>query len=146
MAISVIAAITDIARSYIANMTITGVGFKITSFVVGSGGSDPGDSTVPLSPDPSLTVLPSMTFGPKALVLPTPTTSGTLLTPFCPQFQALLDYTEANGAVSNYGLMATPNATPTNPTPTPFLFAIGNTPLKQKTDSDQLQVNITLQT
>jgi hypothetical protein len=149
MAISVIAALTELGRHHIADMTISGRGFQITKFVVGSGGHDSGDPTVPLTPSPTVIALPDQTFGPKLLVVPAAPYTGTLVTPFCPQFTALLDYTEANGSISNYGLIAQVVYSPIPGDPllgTEFLFAHGNTPLKEKTDSDQFQITITLQT
>jgi len=119
------------------------------TFVVGSGGHDVGDPTIPLTPDPNVISLPSQTFGPKNLVVLTPPYTGVLVTPVCPQFTAMLDYLEANGPISNYGLIAKVVYSPIPADPllnTEFLFAYGNTPLKEKTDSDQFQVNITLQT
>lgn len=147
--VSIIAAITDIGRNKIADMTLSGRGFQIVSFVVGNGGADPGDPTVALSPDPSVSVLPALTFGPKDLVQNNPPFTGVLITPFCPKFTGLLDYTEANGPLSNVGLIARIVYSPIAGDPlvgTEFLFAIGNRPLITKTDSDQMEINITLQT
>lgn len=147
--IAVIAAITNIGRNRIADMTTSGRGFQITDFVVGSGGHDPSDPTVALSPDPTDTVLPDQTFGPKLLVENNPPFTGALVTPFCPQFTALLDFTEANGELSNVGLIATIISSVIAGDPligTQFLFAVGNRPLIVKTDNDQLTINITLQT
>lgn len=149
MAISVIAALTETGRNRIADMTVSGRGFQIVQFVVGSGGHDPSDPTVALSPDPTDTSLPDQTFGPKALVQTNPPYSGVLITPFCPEFTGLLDYTDANGEVSNFGLIGVINYSPIPDDPlvgTYFLFAVGNTPLKVKTDADQFVLNITLQT
>ena len=149
MAISVIAALTEIGRNRIADMTVSGRGFQILQFVVGQGGHDPGDPSVALSPDPTVSTLPQQTFGPKDLVETNPPYSGSLLTPFCPQFIGLLDNTEANGNLSNFGLIARINYSPIINDPlvgSTFLFAIGNTPLKVKTDADQIEIDITLQT
>jgi hypothetical protein len=149
MAISIIAALTEIGRNRIADMTVSGRGFQILQFVVGQGGHDTGDPTVALSPDPSQTSLPEQTFGPQALVVTNPPYSGSLITPFCPQFVGLLDYTQANGNLSNFGLIGTINYSPIPGDPlvgSTFLFAIGNTPLKVKTDADQIEIDITLQT
>lgn len=149
MAISVIAALTEVGRNRIADMTVSGRGFQITKFVVGQGGHDPGDPSVALSPDPAVIALPQQTFGPKLLVVLTPPFTGILVTPFCPSFQGLLDYTEANGNLSNFGLIGVIDYSPIPSDPlvgVEFLFAIGNTPLKVKTDADQLTINITLQT
>jgi len=149
MAISIIAALTEAGRNLIADMTVSGRGFQVLQFVVGTGGVDPGDPLTPLSPDPGESTLPGQIFGPKALLQPTPPYSGALLTPFCPQFQGLLDYTEANDALSDYGLIATIISSPIPDDPligTQVLFAYGTTPLKVKTDGDQFQLTFTLQT
>jgi len=144
---SVIAAVTEEASRRIADMTISGRGFQVIKFVVGSGGVDPGDESVPLTPDVEATTLPQQTFGPKALVEPTPGETGILISPLCPQFLGLLDFNEANGAISNVGLIAVINHPPGDPlVGTEFLFAIGNRPQIIKSDADQLQLTITLQT
>lgn len=144
---SVIAALTEEGRRRIADMTVSGRGFQITKFVIGSGGHDPGDPSVPLTPNTEVTVLPSQIFGPKALISPAPGLTGTLISPFCPQFQGFLDYNEANGEISNVGLIGTINYPPGDPlVGTDFLFAIGNRPLIVKSDADQLQISVTLQT
>lgn len=145
--VSVIAALTEEGRRRIADMTISGRGFQITKFVIGKGGHDSGDPTVPLSPNPAVVTLPYQNFGPKTLVKPTADTTGILVTSFCPKYTGLLDFNEANGEISNIGLVATINYPPGDPLlGTDFLFAVGNRPLVVKTDSDQLQINVTLQT
>lgn len=144
---SIICAVTEEGRRRIADMTISGRGFQITKFVVGSGGVDPGDPSVALTPSTSVLNLPSQTFGPKSLVHPTPSTTGTLVSPFCPEYIGLLDFNEANGKISNVGLVATINFPPGDPlVGTDFLFAVGNRPEINKTDGDQLQISMTLQT
>jgi hypothetical protein len=144
---SIIAALTEEGRRRIADMTISGRGFQVTKFVVGSGGVDPGDPSVALTPNPAVLNLPSQTFGPKGLVQPSPGITGTLVSPFCPEYIGLLDFNEANGKISNVGLIATINFPPSDPlVGTDFLFAIGNRPEINKTDGDQLQLSITLQT
>ncbi len=147
--ISVIAAVTNIGRNRIADMTVSGRGFKIERFVVGAGGHDLGDPTIALSPDPNVMTLPGQTFGPKLLVQNSPPFTGILVTPYCPQYTGLLDYTEANGQLSNIGLIARIVYSPIVNDPllnSEFLFAYGNRPLIVKTDNDQLTINITLQT
>jgi hypothetical protein len=144
---SVIAALTEEGRKRIADMTISGRGFQITKFVIGSGGHDPGDPNVPLTPNTEVITLPSQTFGPKALISPSPGLTGTLISAFCPQFQGFLDFNEANGEISNVGLIGTINYPPNDPLlGTDFLFAVGNRPLLVKSDADQLQLSMTLQT
>jgi hypothetical protein len=148
-ALSIIAALTETGRAKIADMTISGRGFQVQKFVIGRGGHDPGNPAVALTPDPQAVTLPDQTFGPKLVVFPTPQFSGILVTPFCPQFTALLDYTEANGFVSSVGLIARIVSSPILADPligTEFLFAYGNRPLIVKTDADQFQIDIQLQT
>lgn len=144
---SIIAALTEEGRRRIADMTISGRGFQVTQFVVGSGGADPSDPSVPLTPDTSVETLPSQTFGPVPVQSPSAGKTGTLISPFCPQYVGLLDYNQANGNISNVGLIATINFPPGDPlVGTDFLFAIGNRPTITKSDADQLQISITLQT
>lgn len=148
-AVSVIATLTQIGRNRIADMTVSGRGFQIIKFVVGSGGHDPNEPTNALSPDPTVTTLPEQTFGPKLLVQNNPPFTGVLTTPFCPEFTALLDFTEANGELSNVGLIGKIVYSPISGDPllgSEFLFAVGNRPLLVKTDNDQMTINITLQT
>ena len=104
-AISLIATITDIGRNFIANMLITGRGYQISQFVIGNGGHDPVDPITPLTPDPTVTALPGQSYGPSYLEELDPPFYGILPAPFNPQFQALLDYTDANGEISNVGLI-----------------------------------------
>jgi hypothetical protein len=147
--ISLVAVVTEIGRNRIADMCISGRGFQITKFCVGNGGHDPGDPTTPLSPDPTVSTLPGLTFGPKDLVIQNPPYTGILVTPFCPQFQGLLDYTEANGEISDIGLIGKIVYSPISGDPllgSEFLFAYGNRPLVTKSDLDQFVINITLQT
>ena len=144
---SIIAALTEEGRRRIADMTISGRGFQVTKFVVGSGGHDPGDDNVPLTPNPEVLTLPSQTFGPKAVVSPSPGETGTLISPFCPEFVCLLDFNEANGDISNVGLIGTINFPIGDPlVGTDFLFAVGNRPKISKSDADQLEITVTLQT
>jgi hypothetical protein len=148
-AISIIAALTDTGRARIADMTVSGRGFQVQQFVVGAGGHDPNNPTVVLTPDPSVTSLPDQTYGPAPLVQTNPPYTGILISPYCPQFTGLLDTTQANGEISNVGLIATITSSliPLDPlVGTTFLFAIGNRPLIVKTDNDQFTINVTLQT
>lgn len=144
---SVIAALTEEGRRRIADMTILGRAFQITKFAVGSGGHDPSDENVALTPDTSVTILPGQSMSQKSLVIPAPGQTGTLVSAFCPQFTGMLDFNEANGEISNIGLYATINYPSTDPEyGTTFLFAVGNRPKIVKTDADQLQIIVTLQT
>jgi hypothetical protein len=141
MAQAIIATVTDVARQNFANLLDVGRAFTITHFVVGSGGHDT-DPTIALTPDPTLTTLPLQTFGPKVI------TSKTLITPFCVQYLCDLDALEAVGPLSNYGLVATFTYSPIIADPligTQFLFAIANTPLSVKTDSETRSIAISVQ-
>jgi len=142
MAQAIIATITDLARSRFAEMLSVGRAFTITDFVVGSGGHDPSDAQVSLSPDPSDTTLPLQSFGPKAV------TSKTLISPFCVEYICELELLEAVGPISNIGLIATFTFSPIVADPllgTKFLFSIADTPLAIKTDSEVKTVAIQVQ-
>lgn len=142
MALSIIAVITDSARQKLADMLISGRSFQVTHFVTGSGGHDTGNPTVALTPDPTVIELPKQSFGPKGL------SSATLISAFCPRFEGILLSTEAIGELSNIGLIATVIYSPIPADPvvgTKFLFAVGNFPLKVKTDTDELTIRVTLQ-
>ena len=142
MALSIIAVITDTARQEMADMLVSGKSFQVTNFVSGNGGHDTGNPTVALTPDPTVIALPQQTFGPKAL------DSAVLISAFCPRFEGILLPTEAIGELSNIGLIATMIYSPIPADPivgTQFLFAVGNFPLKVKTDTDELTIDVTLQ-
>jgi hypothetical protein len=133
MAQAIVATITDFARTKFAELLSVGRAFTITDFVVGSGGHDPSDSAIALSPDPSDSTLPLQNFGPKAV------TSKTLISPFCVEYICELELLDAVGPVSNIGLIATFTYSPIIADPlvgTTFLFSIANTPLAIKTDAE----------
>ena len=139
MAQAIIAAITDSGREKFASMLSVGRAFTITDFVSGEGGHDQTDPSIALTPDPSVTTLPSASFGPKAI------TSKSLISPFCVEYICDLDYTDAVGPLSNFGLIATFTYSPIPADPlvgTTFLFAIANTPLSIKTDSESKSLRL----
>ena len=141
MSQTVTAAITDIARAQFANMLAVGRSFSVTQFVTGSGGHD-SDPSVALTPDPTVLSLPLQSFGP-ALI-----TNKTLITPYCVQYTCNLGNLDAVGPLSNVGLLATIIYSPIvgdTLVGTTFLFAIGNTPLVEKTDVETRQINIQVQ-
>lgn len=142
MAQAIIASITDAARSKFADMMAVGRAFTVTQFVTGSGGHDISDPNVSLTPDVTAATLPSQSFGPKNV------TSKSLISPFCVEYVCDLEYTEAIGALSNLGLLATFTYSPVPSDPlvgTSFLFAIVNFPLRVKTDSEVLSLRIQVQ-
>ena len=142
MALSIVAALTDTARTKLADMLSTGRSFTVNSFVVGQGGHDPGDPATALTPNPTVTTLPQQLFGPKSI------TSKNLTTPFCVQFICLLDDTEAVGPISNVGLLATINYSPIPGDPLvgeTFLYAISNMPLQYKTHAETKTYQILVQ-
>ena len=139
MAQAIIAAITDTGRSNFASMLAVGRAFTVTDFVSGSGGHDPGDPSIALTPDPSVTILPLASFGPKNI------TSKSLISPYCVEYICDLDYTDAVGPLSNFGLIATFTYSPIPGDPlvgTTFLFCVANTPLSVKSDSEQKEIRI----
>jgi len=142
MAQAIIATLTDIARTKFADMLATGRSFTITQFVTGDGGHDPGDPRVALTPDPSVTALPSQTFGPKNI------TSKTLVSPYCVEFICELADIEAVGPLSNIGLIGLVNYSPIPADPlvgTTFLYSVGNMPLQIKTDAEEKVFQILVQ-
>jgi hypothetical protein len=137
MAITVLAAITDQGRAAFADLTVTGSSFIVKEFEVGSGGHDPGNPIVALTPDTSLGELPNITFGPEPIdesSLPDDL--------FTPEFDCFLQQNEAVGELSNIGLLATyetgPNAGER------FLFAIGNFPLRVKVDTEVVEFTVSV--
>jgi len=142
MATQVLAAVTDLGRQRLADQLITGRSFSIEDFSVGDGGHDPLNPTQALTPDPTLTILPGQFFG------PVPVTAKSLVSIFCPRFDCVLGLSDAVGPISNIGLFATINFSPIFGDPlvgTSFLFAIGNFPLRVKTDTETLEIRVLIQ-
>ncbi len=141
MAITVLAAITDQGRAAFADLTVNGTSFVVNIFEVGSGGHDPGNPIVALTPDTSLGDLPNITFGPEPIdesSLPDDL--------FTPEFCCFLQQNEAVGELSNIGLLATYVTAPENPSlvGTQFLFAIGNFPLRVKVDTEVVEFTVSV--
>lgn len=132
MAQAIIAAITDTARSKFADMVKTGNSFTVDSYITGSGGHDPENPTVALTPDPTITDLPNKTSDKKTI----PDGNIILISPFCVQYQIALDLLDSVGSLSNLGLYATDS------TDTSFLFAVANFPLIVKTDAERRSIFI----
>jgi len=141
MAITVLAAITDRGRAAFADLTVNGTSFVVNQFEVGSGGHDVGNPIVALTPDTSLSELPSLTFGPE------PIDEASLIEDlFTPEFFCVLEQNEAVGELSNIGLLATFIDAPANPSlvGTTFLFAIGNFPLRVKVDTEVVEFTVSV--
>lgn len=141
MALAIVSALTDTARAKFADMLNTGRAFTVTSFVTGEGGHDISDPAVALTPDPASATLPDQTFGPKAV------TSKSLISPYCVEYICNLDLLEAVGELSNIGVIATVTYSPILADPllgTTFLFAIGNFPLHVKTDTETIEIRVTV--
>jgi len=142
MAQAIIATITDVARTKFADMLAVGRAFTITDFVTGEGGHDPGDPSVALTPDPTVTTLPLQSFGPRII------TSKSLISPYCVEYIANLGLLDAVGNLSNIGLIATFTYSPILSDPligTTFLYAVGNFPLRVKTDSESIALSLQVQ-
>jgi len=141
MAITVLAAITDRGRAAFADLTVNGTSFVVNQFEVGSGGHDVGNPIVALTPDTSLSELPSLTFGPE------PIDEASLIEDlFTPEFLCVLEQNEAVGELSNIGLLATFIDVPADPSleGTTFLFAIGNFPLRVKVDTEVVEFTVSV--
>lgn len=142
MAFSVIASITDIGRQRLATSIMTGKSFQIDQFSVGGGGHDITDPSTALTPDPSVTSCPSVVFGPE------PVDAATLVSQFCPEFTCRLQPSEAIAPLSNICLLGTVIFSPLSGDPdvgTTFLFAVGNFPLRVKTDIETIEFRVTVQ-
>ena len=142
MAFSVIATVTDIGRQKLASSLITGKSFQIDQFSVGSGGHDPLDPSTALTPDPTATSCPDVVFGPE------PVDAAVLTAQFCPEFTCRLLPAEAVAPLSDICLLGTFVYSPLVGDPdigTSFLFALGNFPLRVKTDVEQLEFRVTVQ-
>lgn len=142
MAFSIIATVTDVGRQRLASSLTTGVSFQVDQFEVGSGGHDPLDPATALTPDPAATACASSVFGPE------PVDSATLVSTFCPEFTCRLAPTEAIAPLSNICLLATVIFSPLVGDPdvgTTFLFAVGNFPLRVKTDIEDIEFRVTVQ-
>jgi hypothetical protein len=142
MAFSVIATVTDIGRQRLAQSIITGKAFQVDQFSVGSAGHDPLDPATALTPDPTATTCPSVVFGPE------PIDAATLVSQFCPEFTCRLEPTEAVASLSNICLIGTIVWSPIAGDPdlgTTFLFAIGNFPLRVKTDTESAEFRVIVQ-
>ncbi len=142
MAFSVIATVTDIGRQKLASSLITGKSFQIDQFEVGSGGHEESDPSTALTPDPTATETPEKVFGPE------PIDAGTLISQFCPEFTCRLEPAEGISPLSNIGLLGTIIFSPIAGDAelgTSFLFALGNFPLRVKTDSETLEFRVTVQ-
>ena len=142
MAFSVVATVTDLGRQKLASSLITGKSFQIDQFSVGGGGHDPLDPSTALTPDPTVTACPDSVFGPE------PVDAATLISQFCPEFTARLAANEAIAPLSNICLIGTIIYSPLAGDPdvgTTFLFAIGNFPLRVKTDIESLEFRVTVQ-
>lgn len=141
---TIIAAVTDIGRVRFTDLLINGRGFVVDQFVVGNGGHNPSDSTRALTPDISVTTLPSLKYGPVNIA------SSSIIGAYCPEFYIEIGPSDYVGEISNIGLIATINYVPSGVYPYPivgsqFLFAIGNRPLLNKTAVDTFEANIAVQ-
>lgn len=142
MAFSVIASLTDTGRQRLASSIVTGKSFQVDRFSVGQAGHDPIDPATALTPDPSATACPSVTFGPETI------DAATLASQFCPEFTCRLETNEAVGPVSNLCLLGTVIFSPIpgdGDVGTSFLFAIGNFPLRVKVGPEQIEFRVTVQ-
>lgn len=142
MAFSVIATVTDLGRQKMASGLITGKSFQIDQFSVGSGGHDPLDPATALTPDPTVIACPSLVFGPE------PVDAATLVSQFCPEFTCRLEPNEAIAGLSDICLLGTVIFSPLVDDPdigASFLFAVGNFPLRVKTDVESLEFRVVVQ-
>jgi hypothetical protein len=120
----------------------TGKAFVVTAFALGNGGHDPANPSLRLSPDPLLTELPEVVFGPKA------TSSFDFANSRCPTWDCTLGYDEGVTKFSSVGLYAQVVYSPVEDDPelnTLFLFAVVNFAQRSKTDGTVLTLRIGVQ-
>jgi hypothetical protein len=78
---------------------------------------------------------------------PEPIDAATLISQFCPEFTCRLAPNEAIASLSNICLIGTVIYSPLPGDPdvgTQFLFAIGNFPLRVKTDVESIEMRVTI--
>jgi len=147
MAYEIICVVTNTAKTRFAQMLETGKSFVVGEFSVGSGGHDPLNPHVALTPDPSAVACVSVVF-PAAGPPYESIDAIAFITDYCPEFSCIVNPGEATGYVSNICLWAEIVYNGTDPIDeigTRFLFAIGNMPLKIKTASDTFTFRIAVQ-
>ena len=141
MAITLTAEITNEGRKKMADMMVKGRSFLIEQFVSGSGGHDPANPTVALTPDVATSSLYLQSFGPKDIF------SKSLVTNYQAKLVCKLASAEAVGVLSNIGLIARINYSPTVNDPdlnTKFLFAVANMPMQNKLAGEEKEFQLTI--
>lgn len=143
MAVTLIASVTNTGRQRHANQLLNGKSFQITHFEAGSEGHDPGDPLVAIPPDPSITELPGIVFGPE------PVDSSGLLSPTCPFWDATIETSEANGTyISSIALIATivyNGIDVVDEVGDQFIYAVAHFPRNPKTSADRMDFVIGVQ-
>ena len=142
MAFEVKALLTNETRRRRSEGDATGKSYRVVAFELGNQGHDPGDPTMALTPDPDMTTLPGLVFGPKAL-------SGyAFANDTCPVYEGYLDFGEAVTAFSSLGLLAQIVYSPVPNDPelgTTFLYAVANFALRPKDDLSDLSLVVGVQ-
>lgn len=137
-----VAILTEEAHRRRSEQESTGKSFVVTAFSLGNGGHDPANPQIRIPPDPFMTELPSVVFGPKAV-------SGfDFANSRCPVWDCVLDYGEAVTLFSSVGLYAQIVYSPIDDDPelnTLFLYAVANFPQRPKTDNSSVTLKIGVQ-
>jgi len=97
----IVVSLTKKGREMEAQALLYGYGYRVDFFSVGSGGHDPGNSTLALPLDTEVIALPASFFGPE------PIDKAELISSTCPRWTCILQPGEAVGQLSNFGLQAT---------------------------------------
>lgn len=129
---SVVALITNTARTNLARQMVEGLAFIVSRFQVGRGGYDPADPTQSTAPNPAAVALIDP-------IWPSPTTYHPIDSVEYPNNESVawlcrLETTEALVGIGELGLWAQITASPLNPAEvgTWFLFAIAHMPMQAK--------------
>lgn len=127
---TVVAAVTDLARQYLARALTDGTSVRVTHFAVGTSGYDPANPLSAVAVDPTSTSLISEVFRDTIDLVETATLDGT-----AKSFVGRIARDELEAGIGEIGLVAT---ILNSPFPfevgTQFLFAVAHQPLNTKTN------------
>lgn len=127
---TVVAAVTDQARQYMARSLTDGTSFQIVEFAVGTSGYDPANPLSATAIDPTSTALDSEIFRDTIDQVETATLDGT-----AKSFVGRIARDELSAGIGEVGLFAEILSSPFPlEVGTKFLFAIAHQPLNVKTD------------
>lgn len=127
---TVVAAVTDVARQFMARSLTDGTSFQIVDFAVGTSGYDPANPLSAIVVDPGATALISEVFRDVIDQVETATLDGT-----AKSFVGRIARDELQAGIGEIGIFAEILSSPFSfEIGTKFLFALAHQPLNVKTD------------